>query len=81
MSVADQISVTGVVELGDRVSAIIQVPNEGSRYAQVGERIASGQVLVKRIDVSNRQEPVVILEFFGREYPKIVGGASLADLM
>ncbi|MEM8545460.1 MAG: hypothetical protein AAGF66_15890 [Cyanobacteria bacterium P01_H01_bin.119] len=81
MSVADQISVTGVVELGDRVSAIIQVPNEGSRYAQVGERIASGQVLVKRIDVSNRQEPVVILEFNGREYSKIVGGASLADLM
>ncbi|MEO1352427.1 MAG: hypothetical protein AAFW84_27120 [Cyanobacteria bacterium J06635_15] len=80
-SLADSIQVTGVVQLGDRVSAIVQVPNEGSRYAQVGERIAAGQVLVKQIDVANGQEPIVILEYNGREYSRIVGGASLVGLL
>lgn len=80
-SLIDAIQVTGVVQLGDRVNAIVQVPNEGSRYAQVGERIASGQVLVKQINVADGQEPLVVLEYNGREYSKIVGGTSLAGLM
>lgn len=80
-SLVDAIQITGVVQLGDRISAIVQVPNEGSRYAQVGERIASGQVLVKHINMANSQEPLVILEYNGREYSKIVGGTTLIGLL
>jgi hypothetical protein len=69
------IQVTGVVEVGGVPMAIVKVPNEPSRYVREGQRIANGQVLVKRIEMNQGPEPVVILEQYGIEVARGVGEA------
>lgn len=80
---AEQIEVTGVAQVGSRVHAIVREPNgSDSRYVAVGDYLAGGQVLVKRIEVGVNSEPRVVLEQGGREYTRSVGGtAALAGLM
>lgn len=70
---ARAVKVTGVVQVGDTVYAIVKAPNEPtSRYVQEGQRLSNGQVLVRRIE-TNRVEPVVILEQYGVEVVRAVG--------
>lgn len=80
---AEQIEVTGVAQVGSRVHAIVREPNgSDSRYVAVGDYLAGGQVLVKRIEVGVNSEPRVVLEQGGREYTRSVGGtAAMAGLM
>ncbi|HEY9749353.1 MAG TPA: hypothetical protein V6C63_11775 [Allocoleopsis sp.] len=74
--VADTIEVTGVVQVGQKVSAIIKVPAESSsRYVSEGEYLAGG-ILVKRIDLGTREEPLVVLEQNGVEIVKTVGSSN-----
>jgi hypothetical protein len=71
---ATAVIVTGVVQVGGTTHAIINAPNEPtSRYVRVGQRIANGQVLVKRIEMGGASEPVVIFEEQGVEVAKRVG--------
>lgn len=71
---AKAVAITGVVQVGDEPEAIVKVPNEAtSRYVKVGQRLANGQVLVKRIEISEGSDPVVILEQYGIEVAKAVG--------
>lgn len=82
-TIARSIAISGVVQMGDgsvsasrnRTRAIVQVPQEGSRYVGVGDRIASGRVLVKRIEVGTNTDPVVILEEDGVEVTRTVGSS------
>ncbi len=76
---AKAVEVTGVVQIGNQAFAIVNAPNEPtSRYVQEGQRLAGGQVLVRRIDF-NRAEPVVILEQLGVEVVRAVGeGGTIA---
>jgi len=70
---ADNVLVTGLVELGDRVRLIVQAPGEvTSRYVDLGQYISNGKVLVKRVE-SNFPTPRVVLEQAGVEVVKIVG--------
>jgi hypothetical protein len=74
------LELTGVAQVGDRVALIVREANTTtSRYTYAGDYLANGQVLVKRIDLS-AQEPLVILEYNGREYSRMVGGTTLAAL-
>lgn len=70
---AQSIRVTGVAQVGSNYRVIVEVPGETARYVSVGDRIAGGQVLVKRIDFDRLLDPVVILEQFGQEVSKGVG--------
>ena len=75
---ASTIVVSGVMQVGDRVSAIVSVPHEGSsRYVSVGDSIG-GSVFVKRIEIGPDREPLVILEQNGQEYPRTVDGSSFS---
>lgn len=69
------IEVSGVVEVGGTSVAIVKVPNEPARYVREGQRIANGQVLVKRIEMNRGPTPVVILEQYGVEVARGVGEA------
>ncbi|WP_193198629.1 hypothetical protein [Nostoc sp. MG11] len=70
---AKAVLVTGVVLIGREPQAIIKVPNEPtSRYVQAGQRLANG-VLIKRIEMNDGYNPVVILEQYGIEVAKMVG--------
>jgi hypothetical protein len=72
-SLAKAVVVTGVVQVGSSPQAIVKAPLEpASRYVSPGQRIANGQVLVKRIEVRG-SEPVVILEELGIEVVKFIG--------
>lgn len=74
------IEVTGVVEVGGVPVAIVQVPNEPARYVREGQRIANGQVLVKRIETNRGPTPVVILEQYGVEVARGVGEAPATGI-
>jgi len=68
------VKVTGVVQIGNTVHAIISAPNEpSSRYVRVGQRLSNGQILVKRIEVNSGSEPIVVLEQNGIEVVRAVG--------
>jgi hypothetical protein len=74
---ATAVAVTGVVQVGGETYAIIQAPNEPtSRHVRVGQRLANGQVLVKRIEMRGGAEPVVILEENGIEVARPVGSTG-----
>jgi hypothetical protein len=74
---AQTIAVSGIVQAGSRTSIIVRVPNEtSSRYAVVGDYLANGKVLVKRIEMQGT-EPLVVLEQDGAEFIKPVGSGSL----
>lgn len=74
-TVAQGIQVTGVVQVAGIPRAIVKVPNEPSRSVTVGDRLANGQVLVKRIEMNRGPTPVVILEQYGVEVARRVGDA------
>ncbi|MGJ3251109.1 MAG: hypothetical protein ACFE0J_08255 [Elainellaceae cyanobacterium] len=72
---ARAVEVSGVVQIGSVPYAILNAPNEPhSRYVRSGQRLANGQVLVKRIEVIPGLEPVVILEENGIEVVREVTG-------
>lgn len=71
---AEGTDVTGIVQVGDKYQIILRAPDEStSRYVSVGQRIAQGKVLVKRVDFRNTLNPSVILEQNGVEVSKQVG--------
>ena len=73
-TLAQAVKVTGVVQIGSTVHAIVNAPNEpSSRYVRVGQRLSNGQVLVKRIEMNQGSEPVVVLEQNGVEVQTAVG--------
>ena len=66
--------VTGVVKTDTDTKVIVKAPNEPtSRYVSVGQRIANGQVLIKRVKFSPDSDPIVIFEQNGVEIAKMVG--------
>ncbi len=76
-SLASAIEVTGVVQVGGQVSAIVKESNDKtSRYVSTGEYLSNGAVLVKRIQIDSNKEPVVILEQNGVEVVKPVSSTS-----
>ncbi|HTL88046.1 MAG TPA: hypothetical protein VL134_01505 [Leptolyngbya sp.] len=76
-TLAKAVQVTGVIVVGNTPQAIVQAPNEAtSRYVQVGQRISNGQVLVKRIEMNNGSDPIVIFEQNGVEVARTVGSPA-----
>ncbi|MBW4518915.1 MAG: hypothetical protein KME16_04325 [Scytolyngbya sp. HA4215-MV1] len=71
---AKEVEITGVVKVAGVAQAIVKAPNEStSRYVRVGQRLSNGQILVKRIEMYEGADPVVILEENGVEVAKAVG--------
>jgi hypothetical protein len=65
-----------VVRIGNENYAIVQSPTDGtSQYVRPGQRLANGQVLVKRIEVQGGT-PVVVLEQNGIEVSQPVGSPT-----
>ena len=76
-SLARQIRISGAIHVGDRLSIIVEVPNEQtSRPVSVGDYLGNGSVLVKRIEMRGSQEPRVIFEENGVEVVREVGDVS-----
>ncbi|MEB3293118.1 MAG: hypothetical protein VKJ24_08150 [Synechococcales bacterium] len=74
---APAVEVTGVVNIGGNVQAIVKAPNEPtSRYVSVGQRLSNGQILVKRIILTPGTDPVVILEENGVEVARSLGAKA-----
>ena len=77
---AENVLITGLVELGDRIRIIVQAPGEAtSRYVDIGQYISNGQVLVKRIE-SSFPTPTVILEQGGIEVTRVIGQPKAEDI-
>ena len=76
--IAQTVSVSGVIQLGNEPYAILRSGSEPERYVKVGDRIAGGSVRVKRIETL-AFEPSVILEENGIEVARpITAGGSTA---
>ena len=70
---ARAVEVKGVMQVGERLAAIVQESDEKiSRSVSAGEYLSNGAVLVKRIHLGSNKEPLVILEQNGVEVIKPV---------
>jgi hypothetical protein len=77
-SIAETITITGVVQVGDEIQVIVQLPGSSTgRYVTVGDLIANGQVRVKRVEGIQGSNPIVILEEEGVEYARAVGDVPM----
>jgi hypothetical protein len=79
---AESIEVLGVVQVGREVQILVRTPDSPlGRYVAVGETVANGQVLIRRVErLQGGGEPVVILVQNGIEVARIVGDTpNLAD--
>lgn len=71
--------VTGTVEIGGTIYAIIQATDEPTpRNVRAGQMISNGRVLVKRID-TNSEPPIVVLQQNGIEILRAVGAPVVAS--
>ncbi|WP_017299935.1 hypothetical protein [Nodosilinea nodulosa] len=75
-TLAEAVVVTGVMTIGNENFAVVQT-SMGSQYVKVGQRVANGQVLIKRIDIRG-SEPSVVLEQNGIEVTRSVGAPAPA---
>lgn len=81
-SLADSIEITGVIQVGGKVTAIVQSPTESTaRYVQPGEYLANGSVLLKRIIMSKNGEPTIVLQQNGIEVTKSIGSTRVASAL
>ena len=79
-TIAEAIAVTGVVRTGNNTRVILKAPTEPtSRYVTVGQTIANGQVLVKRVKFSQQSDPIVIFEQNGVEVAVEVGSMPMTE--
>lgn len=73
-TLARDVVVTGLVELGGKPKIIVNAPEEtSSRYVEVGQYLSNGQILVKSIDPDHFPTPLITLEQSGVEVVKAVG--------
>ncbi|WP_373544927.1 hypothetical protein [Chamaesiphon sp.] len=73
------IQISGVIEAAGKTQVIIKLPGESfSRYIEVGERVANGKVLIKRVEGQLSFSPTVVLEEVGVEVPRKIGDRQVA---
>lgn len=72
---AEAIDITGIMQVAGKLTAIVQEPNGGARYVTIGDALANGQVIVKRINIKGG-EPSIVLQQNGIELIKTVGKSS-----
>ena len=73
------IQISGVIETAGKTQVIIKLPGETfSRYIEVGERVANGKVLIKRVEGQLSFSPTVVLEEVGVEVPRKIGDRQVA---
>ena len=74
------VELSGVVQLGDRVAVIVrESDSKTSRHLFAGDSLAGGQIRIKSIDLSS-QEPLVIFEYQGKEYYRVVGSGGQTEV-
>jgi hypothetical protein len=68
------LGISGVIEIDGITQVILKLPNETfSRYVEVGDRIANGKVLVKRVEKAQSLSPIIVLEEGGIEISRPIG--------
>ena len=78
-ALADQVEITGVVQVGDRMMAIAKAPEEASaRYVNIGDRLSGGRVIVREIRIGG--SPTVVLEQNGQKVVKSIGANRVASV-
>jgi hypothetical protein len=74
---ATAMEVSGVIEVAGTTQVIVKLASESfSRYIEVGDRVANGKVLIKRVEGQNTLSPTVVLEEVGVEVPRKIGDRS-----
>lgn len=76
-ALADEVEVTGVIQAGGRVMAIVKAPEESTaRYVSSGDTLSSGRVIVREIRVGQAGQPTVVLEQNGQRVTKSLGAIA-----
>jgi hypothetical protein len=76
-ALADEVEVTGVIQAGGRVMAIVKAPEESTaRYVNSGDTLSGGRVIVREIRVGQAGQPTVVLEQNGQRVTKSIGAIA-----
>jgi hypothetical protein len=71
---AKAVEVSGVIEVEGKTQVIVKLPNESfSRYVNVGDRIASTNIIVKRIEDRGTISPTIVLSEGSAEVSHKIG--------
>jgi hypothetical protein len=74
------LEISGVIEVEGKTQVIVKLPTESfSRYIEVGNRVADGKVLIKRIESQESLSPTVVLEEVGVEVSRKIGDKATAN--
>jgi hypothetical protein len=77
---AKAVEVSGVIEVEGKTQVIVKLPNESfSRYVNVGDRIASTNIIVKRIEDRGTISPTIVLAEGGAEVSHKIGEKPAAQ--
>lgn len=77
---AQAVGVSGIIQFGGKTQVIVKLPAESfSRYVEVGDHIANGSVLVKRVEGEQTLTPIVVLEEEGIEVKRQLGDGVTVD--
>lgn len=76
-ALADGVEITGIVQAGDRVMAILKAPEESTaRYVNSGDTLSGGRVIVREIRLDQAGQPTVVLEQNGQRIIKSIGAIA-----
>ncbi len=74
------IEISGVIEVEGKTQVIVKLPSESfSRYIEVGDRVANGNVLIKRVESQQSLSPTIVLEEVGVEVSRKIGDKPAAS--
>jgi hypothetical protein len=77
---AKAVEVSGLIEVEGKTQVIVKLPNESfSRYVNVGDRIASTNIIVKRIEDRGTISPTIVLSEGGAEVSHKIGEKPAAQ--
>ena len=75
---AEAIEVSGVLQIANEIQIILRTPGSAnSQYVRIGQNIAGGRVVVRRVENLATGSPLVILEENGIEVARAVGEAPV----
>ena len=74
------LEISGVIEVEGKTQVIVKLPTESfSRYIDVGDRVANGSILIKRVEGQESVSPTVVLEEVGVEVARKIGDKAIAS--
>ena len=78
-TLAKSVEVMGLIQTSKGTAMFYRLPQQSNiSIAQIGEKIIGGEVYVKRIELTQKANPIVVLEEDGIEVTRMIGEKNIS---